>query len=105
MTWAEYIYWAIVGLILFGISLFIYTHTWTTKWSFKEGYTLDEKLPLPLWAVIICIFVSLFPMLNLAVFIVGLGMFIIHTNIDDCKFRGPKWVSEIGKFFNKNLNK
>ena len=105
MTWAEYIYWAIVGFILFGVSLFFYTHTWTTKWSFREGYTLDEKLPLPLWAVAVCIFVSLFPVVNLSMFLIGLVVFIIYVNTNDCIFEGPKWMSAIGKFFNKNLNK
>lgn len=105
MTWVEYIYWAIAGFILFSVFLFIYTHTWTTKWSMREGYTLDEKLPLPLWAVIVGIFGSLLPMVNLFMFITGLGWFIICVNMNDCTFKGPKWMSAIGRFFNKNLNK
>lgn len=105
MTWAEYIYWAIVGFILFGVFLLFYTHTWITKWSFREGYTLDEKLPLPLWAVAVGIFVSLFPIVNLMMFILELVWYFIYINMEDCIFRGPKWMSAIGKFFNKNLNK
>lgn len=105
MTWEEYIYWAIVGFILFSVSLFIYTHTWTTKWVFREGYVPEEKLPLPIWAVEVGIFISLFPVLNLIMFILGLGVFIVNMDEKEWAFEGPEWLSSIGRFFNKNLNK
>lgn len=74
MDCIEYIIWAIAGIFMLAIALFVHLHTYIV---FKE-----KRVPLYTWMVLLAIAIALFPILNLIAFIVGIAMYLISLDED-----------------------
>lgn len=74
MDCIEYIIWAIAGIFMLAITLFVHLHTYI---MFKE-----KRVPLYTWMVLLAITIALFPILNLIAFIVGIAMYLVSLDED-----------------------
>lgn len=74
MDCIEYIIWAIAGIFMLAITLFVHLHTYL---KFEE-----KRVPLYTWMVLLAIAIALFPILNLIAFIVGIVMYLISLDED-----------------------
>lgn len=89
--------WIIFGILVLFLSIFI--HKCTT-----DEY--NNKLPFPIWLLMLFIVLSMIPFVNLGYFIGGAIFYSMGINDEHIKFQAkyaPKFIQKIIKFLNKEL--
>lgn len=92
MDCIEYIIWAIAGIFMLAITLFVHLHTYKI---FSE-----RRVPLYTWMAILAIIIALTPIVNIILFIVGIIGYFVSIN-EDIVFKADNSV--IWKCLTTNL--
>ena len=66
--------WLIIGIILFAITLYVHKHTYKRAWGKYE-----DRLPCPLWLVILIFCIAFTPYLGVVAFLIGLVIYILEA--------------------------
>ena len=95
------IVWFIIGIILFSITLYVHKHTYETK-------VVDEyrdRLPCPLWLVILAFIVACVPLLGIASFLVGMIGYLANStgSYPDVYFKTEGIVKKIKDLLTKEV--
>lgn len=90
--------WYIIGLILFFITLYVHKHTYTVDYRGNINKTVT-----PVWAVILAFIVSMIPIVNIMLFIFGLGIYIINCLTDDICVKSTGITKKLFDFLNKEV--
>lgn len=77
--------WFIIGIILFAVTLYVHKHTYESK--ILNEYR--DKLPCPLWLVILFFIIACVPVLGIIAFLVGMIGYIVSStgNYPDIYFK------------------
>lgn len=90
--------WFIIGLILFFITLYVHKHTYTVDYRGNINKTVT-----PVWAVILAIVVSMIPIINIILFIVGLVAYIVNYAWGDIYLTPAGVIKKLFDFLNKEV--
>lgn len=73
--------WFIIGIVFFAITLYVHKHSYNSK----RGNEYYNRLPCPLWFVIIAFIIFCIPVCGIIVFALGAILYIltrlIYTNL------------------------
>lgn len=98
-----YFTWLVIGIILFLITWYVHTHTYTIEgFSYYNQKKVVEKAKVPLWVLLLAIIAVFIPILNLIAFILGVIAYIISIGEEDIELR-IEWVNKITEFLNKKV--
>lgn len=99
--------WFIIGLIIFFITYYIHKHTYDyRKYNHKTKeyeYDIEDKLPSPLWVILIFFIISMVPILNILFFIVGAIIYFINISKEDVYFKSEGIIKKIFKLLTKEV--
>lgn len=108
--------WIIYGVIALCITLYIWRHTYSSRetiyknvnhypYRVKTGYEYSDRVPLPIWLLIITIIGFLTPFLNAVMTIAVFIFYIVNWACDDLyvHFDDKHIFSKIKKWLNKDL--
>ena len=93
--------WFIIGIILFAITLYVHKHTYERK-------VVDEyrdRLPCPLWLVILAFIVACVPFLGIISFLVGMIGYLLSStgSYPDVYFKAEGIVKKIKDLLTKEV--
>lgn len=97
----EFFAWVIVGLILLTITIFIHRHTYSyDDWDKK----LKDKMPFPMWLMIVICIIAVIPIANLVVFIIGMIAYLGWLCDDDIRFHcESRWYENLIKWLTREV--
>lgn len=93
--------WWIAGLIMLAITIFVHRNTYIF-----DGYRdrASDRLDLQRWVLILMCIIAAIPILNLVVFIVGIGAYFISIVEEDIVFKcESRWWKSITKWLTTNV--
>lgn len=93
--------WFIIGIIIFTITLYVHKHTYGEK--IKGVY--KDRLPCPLWLVILAFIVACIPGFGIVLFIAGI-VFYLKNSIgyySDIHFKPEGIVKKIKDLLTKEV--
>lgn len=67
--------WLIIGIILFAMTLYVHKHTYTER--IKGVY--KDKIPCPLWLVILFFIVFCIPIIGAIAFFIGMVFYLANS--------------------------
>ena len=93
--------WFIIGIILFAITLYVHKHTYERK-------VVDEyrdRLPCPLWLVILAFILFCIPIVGIILFLIGLVLYLTSSLQDypDVYFKAEGTVKKIKDLLTKEV--
>lgn len=93
--------WFIIGIILFAITLYVHKHTYERK-------VVDEyrdRLPCPLWLVILTFILFCTPIVGIILFFIGLVLYLISSLQDypDVYFKAEGIIKKIKDLLTKEV--
>lgn len=99
-----YFIWLVIGIILFLITWYVHTHTYTIDddYSYYRRQKVTEKFKAPLWVLLLAIIAVFIPILNLLAFTIGLIAYITFIVDDDIEVR-IEWLNKVIEFLNKKV--
>ena len=98
-----YFTWLVIGIILFLITWYVHTHTYTIDdYSYYRRQKVTEKFKVPLWVLLLAIIAVFIPILNLLAFIIGVILYIAAIVEEDIEIR-IEWLNKVIEFLNKKV--
>lgn len=97
--------WFIIGIIIFLITFYIHKHTYEYR-KFNRtinDYEYYDKLPFPIWYLIIMIIFSLTPIINIIFFVIGAGIYLNNIIEEDIYFKPGNIIKRFTNFLNKEV--
>lgn len=93
--------WFIIGIILFAITLYVHKHTYERKVVDKYR----DRLPCPLWLVILAFIVACVPFLGITLFLVGMIGYLVSStgSYPDVYFKAEGIVKKIKDLLTKEV--
>lgn len=93
--------WFIIGIILFAITLYVHKHTYG---EMVKGVYKD-RLPCPLWLVILAFIVACVPFLGIVLFLVGMIGYLVSStgSYPDVYFKAEGIVKKIKDLLTKEV--
>lgn len=103
--------WVMVGVIMLTITIWVHRHTYGVIYKHGEHgehgeyvADLDDPAPFPRWLLLSAVVVSLIPVVNVILFIVGMMEWIINYVEDDVRLGNlPKWFKSVQEFLTKQV--
>ena len=88
--------WLMVGIILLAITIFVHRNTY--EYSRRSDDNCGDKLPFPVWFLILAIGLTAIPILNVIAFAVGVIAYFIGIGEGDITFccKQRWWKSLLG---------
>lgn len=85
--------WFIIGIILFAITLYVHKHTYGER--VKGVY--KDRLPCPLWLVILAFILFCIPIVGIILFLIGLMFYLTNSwqSYPDIYFKAEGIVKKI----------
>lgn len=93
--------WLIIGIILFAITLYVHKHTY----NINVNGEYKDRLPCPLWLVILILSIACIPCAGIIVFLIGLIVYIANYagSYPDVYFKPEGIVKKIIDLLNKEV--
>jgi len=97
--------WLMVGVMILTITIWVHRHTYGVTWKHDEFVAdLDDPAPFPMWLLLSVVVVSFIPLVNVALFLIGMMGWIINYAEDDVRLGNPpKWFKSVQKFLTKQV--
>lgn len=88
--------WMMVGILLLAITIFVHRNTYT--------FYCNDRMPFPVWALVVLIGIAIIPVVNLLAFIAGAIAYISGIAFCEIVFRyDARWWKSIKGFFCKEV--
>ena len=97
-----YFIWLVIGIVLFLITWYVHTHTYTIADYYYRKQEVTEKVKAPLWALLLAIIAVFIPILNLLAFVIGVIMYTTSIVEDDIEMK-IEWLDKVIEFLNKKV--
>lgn len=95
----------IIGIILFFITLYVHKHTYDDReyYAGKYTYNKEDRMPLPLWLLIVAFILSIIPIVNIILYAVFLVIYIVGICEKEIYFVPTGIVEKIKNILTKEV--
>ena len=100
-----FITWLIVSTLILTITVWVHKHTYGTVYYHGEYIAnLADRVPFPMWLLILFIIISFTPMANVIAFCIGVVAYLMNYVSNDIALGNlPKWAKSITEFFTMEI--
>lgn len=99
--------WFIIGLVIFFITYYVHKHNYDYRYYNHEKkeyeYHNDDKLPSPLWVILIFFIISMVPIFNILFFIIGAIWYFMNIHAENVYFKSEGIIKKIFNFLTKEV--
>lgn len=96
--------WLIVSILILTITVWVHKHTYVKgEHNYYKPATF-ERVPFPMWLLLLLIVVSFIPIVNIFLFISGGAAYLCGYINDDLRLGNlPKWLKSVLNFLIKEV--
>lgn len=88
--------WMMASILLLAITIFVHRHT--------RDFCSEDRLKFPIWLLLSMIVIAIIPVVNLAVFVVGVIVYLLNIAYCNIEFHcNPKWLKPFVNFLCKEI--
>lgn len=98
--------WFIIGVIDTIITYYIHKHTYRTRrrvYGHDFKYVYEDRMPCPLWLLILVFIVNVIPSLGIIMFMIGFAGYILFIFNGDIYFKPTGIVKEVFNILSKEI--